>query len=240
MMMDGFLVSSWSALGAPASVLMGVGAWLAGFAVACAGLYRLQCRGVGVSVGDVARAGGAAVLGAAAWMGGIGLIGAKAASPMPVLGASVAVGLCVTAAVTDLRARIIPNEVVAIAAGASAVALPWSGDAVLHLGTALGVTVGLGALRVLGRRVYGTHVLGGGDVKLAAVLALALGPVSLSVLYAGVVMAAGVGVAGLATGRLRRQTRLPLAPFIGLGLWVVAHGYGPLALASRVLQLMHT
>ena len=144
-------------------------------------------------------------------------------------------GLCVTAAVTDLRARIIPNEVVALGALASVAALPWSGAAMLHVATAVGVAAGLAALRAVGRRAYGADVLGGGDVKLAAVLALALGPLSLSALYAGVVLAAGVGVAGLATGSLGRRTRLPLAPFIGLGLAAVAFGYGPVALSADVL-----
>ena len=235
-MVDGILSTSWMLFGMPAWPLAtALGAWLAGFAAACGGLWRLQRRGVEVSYGDVLWAGGVAGLGAAAWVASSGLCGIAEGAAWPLAGGSVAMGLCVTAAVTDLRARIIPNEVVALGALASVAALPWSGAAVVHVATAAGVAAGLAALRAVGRRAYGADVLGGGDVKLAAVLALALGPLSLSVLYAGVVLAAGVGVAGLATGRHGRRTRLPLAPFIGLGLAAVAFGYGPVALSADVL-----
>ena len=115
---------------------------------------------------------------------------------------AIAMGVGMTACVTDLRSRRIPNVLTFGAAGAAlvygAVTGGWTG-----LGNAaLGWLIGALAFIV----PFALGGLGGGDVKLLAAIGAWLGPAGAIwvALYAGVaggVMAIGVA---LATGYLRR------------------------------------
>ena len=118
------------------------------------------------------------------------------------LKSAIAMGIALTACVTDLRSRRIPNALTFGAAGAalvySGVTGGWAG-----LGSAaLGWLIGALAFIV----PFALGGLGGGDVKLLAAIGAWLGPagafwVALYTGVAGGVMALGVA---LATGYLRR------------------------------------
>jgi prepilin peptidase CpaA len=118
------------------------------------------------------------------------------------LKAAIAMGIGLTACVTDLRSRRIPNV---LTFGAAAAALVYAGvtDGWAGLGAAsLGWFIGAVAFIV----PFALGGLGGGDVKLLAAIGAWLGPAGAFwvALYAGVaggVMALGVA---LATGYLRR------------------------------------
>ena len=118
------------------------------------------------------------------------------------LNSVIAIGVGLTACVTDLRSRRIPNMLTFGAAGAglvfAAVTGGWTGFGNATLGWLIGALAFIVPFALGG--------LGGGDVKLLAAIGAWLGPSGAFwvALYAGVaggVMALGVS---LATGYLRR------------------------------------
>ena len=118
------------------------------------------------------------------------------------LNSAVAIGVGITACVTDLRSRRIPNMLTFGAAGAAlayGVATGgWTGLGSAALGW------GIGALAFIVPFALGG--LGGGDVKLLAALGAWLGPVGAFwvALYAGVAGGVMALLVALATGSLRR------------------------------------
>src|SRR5262245_28945235 len=111
-------------------------------------------------------------------------------------------GVGITACVTDLRSRRIPNVLTFGAAGAALVYGAMTGGWTGLGNAALGWLIGALAFIV----PFALGGLGGGDVKLLAAIGAWLGPAGAIwvALYAGVaggVMAIGVA---LATGYLRR------------------------------------
>ncbi len=73
-------------------------------------------------------------------------------------------------------------------------------------------------------RVAGRGAIGGGDVKLAALVGVLLGWVGWSAVLLGVVaafLAAGVvAIVLLAARRATRSTRIPFGPFLVIGTWI--------------------
>jgi leader peptidase (prepilin peptidase)/N-methyltransferase len=72
------------------------------------------------------------------------------------------------------------------------------------------------------------HLIGGmgmGDVKYAAVTGLALGTIGWTAVWwghlLGFVLAGGVVVVGLLTGRMHRRSAVPFGPFMALGALLV-------------------
>lgn len=141
------------------------------------------------------------------------LLGAAAPSPW---GATVGLFVYLAlAAASDARHGIIPNALTLAALGfATAVWLSPPTLAWEPVLAAVVAVVAVAALRAVGAVWLGAPGFGLGDVKLAAPLGLLLGWGALWALYLGVVLAAAVAVAGLATGRLGRRSRLPFAPFV--------------------------
>lgn len=115
--------------------------------------------------------------------------------------------LLVAVTVTDLRARLIPNRAVAVAAVVGLVTVAASDPATLPERLAWAAAAGafLGAAHAV--RPDG---MGLGDVKLAAVLGLYLGPAVATALLVALCLGALTGLA------LRART-VPFAPFLATG-----------------------
>ncbi|MEM0960943.1 MAG: A24 family peptidase [Bacteroidota bacterium] len=135
---------------------------------------------------------------------------------------------CVVAAIaagTDLRRGVVPNALVAASAAVGLALAVLSGTVLVRLGAALVTSAVLLGVRALGHVAFGQPGLGMGDVKLGGALALLVGWPVLWALYLAATVAAVVGLAGRATGRLARRQRVPFAPFIAAGvalaLWAV-------------------
>ena len=129
------------------------------------------------------------------------------------------------ASVTDLRSRVIPNWLVAVAAVAGLMVAGYEGRAASALVSGL-----LASAPFLLVSTLKPEGMGMGDVKLVAVVGICLGQA------VWIALAVGLGLAGLtgaviALGRRQPpgQTALPLAPFLALGAGLtVAVGAGAL------------
>ena len=136
------------------------------------------------------------------------------------LRAVVIAAVLVAAAVTDLRGGLIPNRLTGPAALVflALLALGLGPAPLAALGGAVAAALLLWGVRALGEVTVGAPGMGWGDVKLGAVVGLALGWPVLWALYLAAALGAVFGVAGRATGRLVPQQRVPFAPFIALGV----------------------
>ncbi len=137
--------------------------------------------------------------------------------PLPLTLLALAVGAA--ASVTDLRRRVVPNRLTA----AGAVAAVAVGAVVDPAGepARLAAAAGAGGL-LLAAALVRPDGMGMGDVKLAAVLGLCLGPpVALAVLAACLAgCAAGTVVAVRHGWRAARAATVPFAPCLALGATV--------------------
>lgn len=125
----------------------------------------------------------------------------------------------VVAAEVDRRHGIVPNRLVGFGAVAGVLVVLVEGSVSLA-GVLPAVLVAGGfvlLLRVGTLRIVGRPGIGMGDVKLLAMAALYLGWESLWVFYLAALLAGGLGLAGIAAGRLHRTSRLPFAPFVAAG-----------------------
>lgn len=146
--------------------------------------------------------------------GGLAGLGVGLAAPDP---AALAVGLVLVAVLVpacaiDVAWRVVPDSLVVagVLGSLAALALLDRGALAAHL--ALGVVAGVAALVLAGLARGG---LGLGDVKLAAMLGVALGA-ALPRAAAWALVAAGLAaLAGLA--RRGRGATVPLVPFLALG-----------------------
>ncbi len=136
--------------------------------------------------------------------------------------------LLLTAAITDLRARIIPNRLnLAIALLAPAFwwasgLAPWP-DMALQLGLGAGVFATFTLLFALG-------MMGGGDVKMLGALALWFPwQILLGLLFAMAIIGGGVTLATLIHHRVTRSKSPPEVPYgvaiSAAALWVIAQRY---------------
>ncbi|WP_294981056.1 A24 family peptidase [uncultured Microbacterium sp.] len=151
------------------------------------------------------------------------------ADPATILAASaylVAAVAGVVLTVVDVRTHRLPNRIVlpalivtiALLAASCAFGAPWAA-----LVRALGAGTALFVFFVL-LRVAGRGAIGGGDVKLAALVGVLLGWVGWSAVLLGVVaafLAAGVvAIVLLAARRATSSTRIPFGPFLVIGTWI--------------------
>jgi len=125
----------------------------------------------------------------------------------------------------DLEHQIIPNRLtypgilVGIATALLSPHLAWSRSL---LGVAAGAAVFAG-MAVLGRVLFKKESMGGGDIKLAAMLGAFLGVTKILVVF---VLSAVIGlvissVAMLVSPALRRERLIPFGPFLALATVVV-------------------
>jgi leader peptidase (prepilin peptidase)/N-methyltransferase len=133
---------------------------------------------------------------------------------------------------TDIEHRIIPNRIVLPAA-----AVVLAGNTLLHPSVAWAVA-GLGAaLFLLVAALAYPGGMGMGDVKLALLLGVALGPTVVVAMMVGMVAALVPSVVLYARhGSAARKMRIPFGPFLAFG-GVVALFAGP-ALLDAYLSLL--
>lgn len=131
--------------------------------------------------------------------------------------------LVTVAAITDIKRKEIDNELIAagLACGLLLSALGWSG--LTFVQSALGFLVGGGVFLVLAL----VSNLGGGDVKLMAVIGYYAGwfKVLLIMSYASV-FGGIIALALLLLKKVRLKDELPLAPAIALATFYVLHLFG--------------
>ena len=126
--------------------------------------------------------------------------------------------LCVLLAVvtlTDLERRVIPNAFVLPGAVAGIGIVASTEPDLLPQNLVAAVIAGAGLLAVA---LVDPGGMGMGDVKLAAVMGVYLGPAVALALLIGFIGAAGLGVALIARdGAAARKRGIPLAPFLAVG-----------------------
>jgi prepilin signal peptidase PulO-like enzyme (type II secretory pathway) len=119
---------------------------------------------------------------------------------------------------TDLRWRIVPNQIVLPGLALALVGLPFTAD----WGSRLGA-VGFVVLVYVLRGLLSLRPVGMGDAKLLLLLALTLGLPALVASLGGMcVLALAFYGVQIARGRLTRHDPIPLVPFIALGVGLVA------------------
>lgn len=136
-------------------------------------------------------------------------------------------GVSVVIAAIDIRWRVIPNRLV-LPAAVGAIALAFlTGLADADPARALGAVLGSAALFVvyLVPALIVPSAMGFGDVKLALLVGAVLGALGVQAWVAGAlagfVVGAVIGLVGLATRRVTLRSRLPFAPAMLAGAWLV-------------------
>ena len=135
-------------------------------------------------------------------------------------------------ALTDARTYIIPDQFTLGGTVAGLALAPFANGPGLA-GAALGATLGFGLLWLiagLGGVIFGKDAMGGGDVKMMAMVGAFLGPAgAVLTLFAGALAGSVIfGPVSLRTGRL-----VPFGVFLALGAGV-AYGWGDLLVAWYV------
>jgi leader peptidase (prepilin peptidase)/N-methyltransferase len=159
------------------------------------------------------------------------VLAAVVAAVQPTIALGVLRGLLVLTvvpcAVIDAEQRIIPNRIT----GPAALAILVAGLALdLHHEPRRLVWGAAAGLFLLIASLVHPSGMGMGDVKLLAVMGLALGaPVVIALLVAMLAtLLVGVGIAGRQGIRVARKTALPFGPYLALGAVVAAVLAGPL------------
>lgn len=142
---------------------------------------------------------------------------------MLIFGGIFGVAVCVAASVVDVRELRIPNTLVifgAIAMFSILCVASISGQGWSHLVAGLAGGFAFFAAYLL-LAIIRPGAMGMGDVKLAAILGMALGPfgVEASVVgfYSAFVVGAMLGLARILFKRGSLKDRIPFAPFIAIG-----------------------
>jgi leader peptidase (prepilin peptidase) / N-methyltransferase len=135
---------------------------------------------------------------------------------------------------TDFEERIIPDRITlpGIAVGLALQLYPSPGSGLLDGLLGLLVAGGLFyAIAWLSPKVFGREGMGGGDIKLAAMMGAFLGlKLVLVALYVGVLVGGVLAVLGLVLGLARLRQQIAFGPFLALG-GVVAALWGRAILA---------
>jgi len=125
------------------------------------------------------------------------------------------VTMLIAITLTDLERRIIPNKILLVAA-ALAVAIAAVGDPA-SLPVRCLAAAAAGGLFLLAALAY-PRGMGLGDVKLAAVMGLLLGPDVAPAIFVALLAGSAVGLAMIARGgAAARKQAIPFGPFLALG-----------------------
>lgn len=135
--------------------------------------------------------------------------------------------LSVVLAVIDVRTRRLPNALVLPAypllLAALAVACVIRADVVPFVQAVIGGAIAFVFYLLL--RLVQPSGMGGGDVKLAGLLGIALGYLGWDVLllglFAGFLLGGLFSVGLMLSRRAGRRTRIPFGPWMLLGAWIV-------------------
>lgn len=123
-------------------------------------------------------------------------------------------GLVIASAI-DIEWRIIPNRLTAFMTAAGLVMILLASPRLIL--NSLGGAIGAALVLLLPSLVY-PGGMGGGDIKLAAVIGLYLGwPMSLPAVFLGILTGAVFGLALMLWKQQGLKTALPLGPFLSLG-----------------------
>ncbi|MDI6709701.1 MAG: prepilin peptidase [Thermoanaerobacterales bacterium] len=134
--------------------------------------------------------------------------------------------LLVAVAFIDMEHYLIPNRVVLVGLAGGVPLNLWVRD-LTFLSAVLGALVPAAFFFLLALATRGG--VGGGDIKLAAVIGLFLGwPWGLLAVFLGALAGGILGLALLLTGRKKRKDPLPFGPFIALGAIVTVFAGEPL------------
>lgn len=168
------------------------------------------------------------------------ILGSEASCSMPFLSQAPAVRcgaaiLCwfamwtalATAVICDTSMRLIPRETCLAIGGAGAIFQGAAGGASALAAGAAFALLSMAAcitLNACGRRLRGSPMVGGGDIRCMAALSVASGQMATAGFIACFSVAAAIAVAGCAAGKWKLSTPLPLAPFFCLWLAVGAGG----------------
>lgn len=143
---------------------------------------------------------------------------------------------------TDLLYMLIPNKIVLFGLLAGSLLRLWTHPLPLWQ-HALGILVGAGtlyAIALLSLWLLNKEGLGGGDIKLFALIGLFLGPkLTLLTLFAAALLGTIIGATALWTGAMKREQPLPFGPFIALGA-LVCYFWGDAALDGYWSILRHS
>jgi leader peptidase (prepilin peptidase)/N-methyltransferase len=168
---------------------------------------------------------------ACAGMGALVMVVAR--TPAVALALGITGCALILATATDVERRIIPDRLSiplavtvlplalhAEAAGLGSDVAGFGSAAGSILPAALGIPGLLVVMNVIGRRIGGSAIVGGGDAKLLVGVgaAVALLPSGVGLLWVGAVMSGGATAAvGVLTGRLGMKDRIAFAPFLLVG-----------------------
>jgi len=142
--------------------------------------------------------------------------------------------------VIDFRCHIIPNRIVFVGSLFALLFLSLQGTSALKDGLIGGIIGGGGFAGVwfLGRLIYKKDTMGGGDIKLAALLGLFLGwrmlLVNVSLVF---VLIAIIGWAGILLRKMNRKSEIPMAPYFAIAAVIsIYFGYD---IMSWYLNFIH-
>jgi len=153
----------------------------------------------------------------------------RAGAPLPLLLELFFLSLLVLVSVVDLRSGLVPDELIATGLAGWAALWPWTRS--LTLAESLGgLACGFGLFLLLALLSRGG--IGGGDVKLAALMGLYLGPWGIVRSLVFAFLLGGVISGLLLLSRRRgRKDPIPFAPFLAFGAALGLLGVGGSVLA---------
>ncbi|WP_409346903.1 prepilin peptidase [Paenibacillus sp. MBLB4367] len=125
----------------------------------------------------------------------------------------------VTASISDLHYRLIPDRLVLFGVVAGGLLRLWNHPLPLWnyaVASLLGGAI-LFALASLASSLMKKEALGGGDLKLFAFVGIVLGiKLTLLTLFVSSLLGSVIGILLIASGKIKREAYLPFGPFIGL------------------------
>lgn len=126
-----------------------------------------------------------------------------------------AVWILLELAIADIKYRIVPDQLLILLAVSAVGFIQYhTGWQDMLAGAALGIGI-MGATAILGRAIYKRDAVGGGDIKLLAVLGLLLGTKGvLTVFMLSALISGAHMVILLAARRIKRNDSVPMVPYL--------------------------
>lgn len=128
-----------------------------------------------------------------------------------------------TLACIDYRFHIIPDRIIKFSFPVAFLLTGLQGMDHLLDGVVGFLAGGLGlfGVAVIGRIAYKKDAMGGGDIKLAALLGLFLGwQALLFTLFTAFLLMTVIGWIGIAVQKIQRGSEIPMAPFLTAAVWI--------------------